>query len=202
MPDFFITSRKDYNSPYRQSCIRMSMGEFLYRDFEPEARFSLYKKRGVVYTHKFGLPISPIDYENNNVKTIITELDSRKHIENPEDYYTKNFKTCEETLDIFDNINKDKHVLASYVSISGEGVRIIFQVDKPIKNDLEYLSNLYYYTKYFKEKYDKKNCMCLDFTCDKKGNLLDINHSDIYWYPPIKKDLIYVNKDSTAVKKI
>ena len=42
----------------------------LYRDFEPEARFSLYKKRGVVYTHKFGLPISPIDYENNNVKTI------------------------------------------------------------------------------------------------------------------------------------
>ena len=44
--------------------------------------------------------------------------------------------------------------------------------------------------------------MCLDFTCDKKGNLLDINHSDIYWYPPTKKDLIYVNKDSTAVKKI
>lgn len=193
----------------------MSMGEFLHKEFDSETlAFSLYKKRGVVYTYTFlpggimgphptyGIPFTPIDYKANDVRTIITELDSRKHIENPEDYYTKNFKTCEETLDIFDNINKDKHVLASYVSISGEGVRIIFQVDKPIKNDLEYLSNLYYYTKYFKEKYDKKNCMCLDFTCDKKGNLLDINHSDIYWYPPTKKDLIYVNKDSTAVKKI
>ena len=202
MPDFFIASRKDYNSPYRQSCIRMSMGEFLYRDFEPEARFSLYKKRGVVYTHKFGLPISPIDYENNNVKTIITELDSQKHANKPEQYFTKQFTASQQTLSVFHSINEDIHIFASYISSSGDGIRIVFSVDKPIKNDLEYLSNLYYYTKYFKEKYDKKNYMSLDFTCDKKGNLFDINHSDIYWYPPTKKDLIYVNKDSTAVKKI
>ena len=156
MPDFFIASRKDYNSPYRQSCIRMSMGEFLYRDFEPEARFSLYKKRGVVYTHKFGLPISPIDYENNNVKTIITELDSQKHANKPEQYFTKQFTASQQTLSVFHSINEDIHIFASYISSSGDGIRIVFNVDKPIKNDLEYLSNLYYYTKYFKEKYDKK----------------------------------------------
>lgn len=180
----------------------MSMGEFLYRDFEPEARFSLYKKRGVVYTHKFGLPISPIDYENNNVKTIITELDSQKHANKPEQYFAKQFTASQQTLSVFHSINEDIHIFASYISSSGDGIRIVFNVDKPIKNDLEYLSNLYYYTKYFKEKYDKKNYMSLDFTCDKKGNLFDINHSDIYWYPPTKKDLIYVNKDSIAVKKI
>ena len=180
----------------------MSVGEFLHKDFSPDSLFSLYKKRGVVHIDRFGMPVTPIDYESNDVRTIITELDSLKHIENPEEYYTKNFKSCKQTLDIFDNINKDKYVLASYISSSGDGIRIMFNVDKPIENDLEYLCNLYYYTKYFKEKYDKNNYMSLDFTCDKKGNLFHINHSDIYWYPPTKKDLIYVNKDSAAVKKI
>ena len=85
----------------------MSMGEFLYRDFEPEARFSLYKMRGVVYTHKFGLPISPIDYENNNVKTIITELDSQKHANKPEQYFTKQFTASQQTLSVFHSINED-----------------------------------------------------------------------------------------------
>ena len=202
LQEFFTVSRQDSSSPYRQSCIRMSMGEFLYRDFEPEARFSLYKKRGVVYTHKFGLPISPIDYENNNVKTIITELDWSEHFVKPEKYKEKKFSLSQYTLEVFRNLNKDRHILASYISSSGEGVRIIFQVDKPIKNDLEYLSNLYYYTNQFKEKYDKDDYLSLDYGCTRDGILSDVNHSVIYWYPPRNKNFICFNKDSKALRKI
>ena len=158
--------------------------------------FSLYKS----YEESFYVPpwdshsfiYRRIDYKNNAVKIIVTELDYHDHWI-VDDKSNTELAVNDDAERLFNRTVDDQDILFSYVSTSGKGVRIGFKVGEAIRNEAQYITNLYYYTKMFKDRHDKENLFLIDFCCClQNGNMFNnLNHSRNYWFPPMNSFLSY-----------
>jgi hypothetical protein len=142
-----------------------------------------------------------LDYKNNSVRIIVTELDYRRIRFQPKVF--PNFEINDDAVRLFNRTTEDQDILFSYVSTSGNGLRIAFKVDEDIKNEAQYITNLYYYTKMFKDRHDKENLFILDFCCHGvDGSMFnDLNHCRNYWLPPMKSSLNY-NEEAKSLATI
>jgi len=186
---------------------RLEPGGGLYgSDPRKVSLFSFYKS----HEESFRLsPYSPfwiyrkLDYKNNSVRIIITELDYHDHFSKSAPKVFPNFEINDDAVRLFNRTTEDQDILFSHVSTSGHGLRIAFKVDEDIKNEAQYITNLYYYTKMFKDRHDKENLFLLDFCCHgEDGSMLnDLNHSRNYWFPPMNSFLNY-NEEAKSLATI
>jgi hypothetical protein len=211
--------------PKWTTCIT-DLGELLKKrdgsDIKRLPSFSFYRDESLSIQYNV---YHPIDYIDHDVKIIVGEFDSNEHFEKNKivnsvslrkirgdglfstlkafhpPLENKEFVEDKYTREFFELLSKDPRILFCYITTSGKGIRFAFKVDENINNDIEYISNYYYYSKKFLED-DIENQFGLEFVCDIKGSLYNLtNIASVYWLLPIS-DYIYYNSDSEAVKKI
>jgi len=144
-----------------------------------------------------------LDYKSNSVRIIVTELDYHDHFSKPAPKVFPDFEINDDAVRLFNRTTEDRDILFSYLSTSGQGLRIAFKVDEDIKNEAQYITNLYYYTKMFKDRHDKENLFILDFSCHQAdGSMFNgFNHCRTYWFPPMNSFLNY-NEEAKSLATI
>ena len=181
----------------------------LYRDEKRDVRHNVYH---------------PIDYVSHDVRIIIGEFDTKEHLKECSQNNSKvvkeldregntsimkvkfpiiqekKFKCDEYTYELFENISKDERILFCYITTSGKGIRFAFKLDERVDNDLEYISNYYFYGKKLL-KYDKENRFGLESTSSSTGSFYELcSVSSVYWLLPTSS--AWVVKDCVKVQKL
>ena len=166
----------------------------------------------------------PIDYISHDVKIIVGEFDSIEHLEKckPDNseivkelnrdgnisiikvkfpiLQKKEYKQDEYTNKLFNRLSNDDRILFCYISTSGKGIRFAFRLDEKVNNDMEYISNYYFYGKEFL-KYDKENRFVIESNASNTGSFYELgNVTSVYWFLP-NTDKWHV-RDSVELKKI
>jgi len=191
-----------------------------YSDIHSLRLFGLYKDESRDIRHNV---YHPIDYVSHNVKIIIGEFDcieknkpDNSHVVKEIDRSGntsilkvdfpilknrhKGYHQDEYVNEVFEKLKKDERVLFCYVSPSGKGIRFGFKMNHRIHNDLEYVSNYYFYGKEFL-KYDTRGRLGLDFNDSRTGSFYELaNVTSVYWFLP-NTDKWHI-KDSLELKKI
>ena len=112
----------------------------------------------------------------------------------------KDFCNDEYTNTLFNKLTQDERILFCYVTTSGKGIRFGFKVNERINNDLEYISNYYYYGKEFL-KYDQGNKFGIESTSSRTGSFYELaSITSVYWFLPITDN--WHVKESVELKKI
>ena len=193
------------------------------RDIQDLKLFSLYKDEKRDVRHNI---YHPIDYVSHDVRIVIGEFDSVEHLEKFRPDNSKVVKEldrekntsilkvkfpimqqkhkgyCDDayTDELFRKLSEDDRILFSYVTTSGKGIRFGFKLDERVNNDLEYISNYYFYGKEFL-KHDKENRFGIEYNASTTGTFYELGSiSSVYWFLPIT-DKWHV-KDSVELKKI
>ena len=181
----------------------------LYRDEKRDVRHNVYH---------------PIDYVSHDVRIIIGEFDTKEHLKEcrPDNskvvkeldregntsimkvkfpiMQDKKFKCDEYTYELFENISNDDRILFCYITTSGKGIRFGFKLNERVNNDLEYISNYYFYGKEFL-KHDKENRFGLESTSSSTGSFYELcSVSSVYWLLPTSS--AWTVKDSIEVQKL
>jgi len=191
-----------------------------YSDIYSIRLFGLYKDESRNIRHNI---YHPIDYVNNNVTIVVGEFDcfkenrpnnthAVKEIDRDGDTSIlkvkfpimknsyKPYRNDEYTNEIFEKLKQDDRILFCYVTPSGKGLRFGFKVNTSIHNDLEYLSNYYFYGKEFL-KYDKEDRFNIEYNASTTGSFYELgNIASVYWFLPTT-DKWHV-KNAIEVKKI
>ena len=207
----------NHSKPRNWFCDTVELQDFFSEEFskyknaywEDVPLFSFYRDED---TRNNG-PHHPINYLRHDVKIIISELDCLKHLKNdcilsplenkkPQPHPGKKFIEDKYTIEVFDKLCSNPHTLFSYISSSGKGIRIAFELDKNLENDVEYTANSYYYTKNIFLKYDHQNKMGIDFVCNNRGVAWKLaNAASMYWFVPVS-EYVYYNKNNIKLSKI
>lgn len=160
-----------------------------YDEYEKEKKnlkaIGLYKKANTK---------SNKSYFDGNSYFLITEFDIKNNIkETIKNDYNKKTLYLKDNKKVFENIKNDKNIFISYISPSGAGLRIIYKVDKFLKNDKEYEHNNNYYTQYFLNKYDTNNIYTIDNS--------KLNSNNI-WFVSYTKETIHINENAKPLPKL
>ena len=192
-----------------------------YEDIQNLKLFGLHKDEKREIRHNV---YHPIDYIFHDVKIILGEFDTVEHLHKyrPDNSKVvreldrtgdvsimrvkfpimkhKDFCTDEYTYNLFKKLSEDDRILFCYITTSGKGIRFGFKVDETINNDLEYISNYYFYGKQFL-KYDVEERFGLESTSSHTGSFYELgNICSVYWFLPITDK--WSVKDSVELKKI
>lgn len=155
----------------------------------------------------------PINYLEHDVNIIISELDSLEHFRNnfifsplekgkPPPHPGKKFVEDEYTIAVFKKLCSSPHLLFCYISSSGKGIRVAFELEDSLKNDIEYLANYYYYTKHIFLEYDEQGLFTFEPLCDTRGTQWVLaNPPGLYWFVPTN-EYVYYNKNNIRLPKI
>ena len=164
-----------------------------------------------------------MDYVSHDVRIIVGEFDcleknkpDNKHVIKEIDRHKdtsilkvkfpiikngyKTRRNDEYTNGVFEKLKQDERILFCYVTPSGKGLRFGFKLDERINNDLEYISNYYFYAKEFL-KHDSEGVFEIDSNSSVTGSFYEIcNVASLYWFLPNtnKWDV----KESIKLKKI
>ena len=194
-----------------------------YKDIQDLKLFGLYKDEKRDVRHNV---YHPIDYVSHDVRIVIGEFDSVEHLKTfrPDNSRVakeidrennislmkikfpimqqkhKSYCDDEYTNILFNKLSKDERILFCYVTTSGKGIRFGFKLDERIHNDLEYISNYYFYGKEFL-KHDEKNRFGIEYNASSTGSFYELgNITSVYWFLPIT-DKWHV-KESVRLKKL
>jgi len=194
-----------------------------YNDIQDLKLFGLYKDEKRNVRHNV---YHPIDYVSHDVRIVIGEFDSLEHLEKFKPDNSKVVKEldrekntsilkvkfpimqqkhkdhCDDayTNKLFNKLSQDDRVLFCYVTTSGKGIRFGFELNERVNNDLEYISNYYFYGKEFL-KHDEENKFGIEYNSSTTGAFYELGSiSSVYWFLPIT-DKWHV-KDSIKLKKI
>ncbi len=191
-----------------------------YGDIHSLRLFGLYKDESRDIRHNV---YHPMDYVSHDVRIIVGEFDcleknkpDNKHVikEIDRDGDTsvlkvkfpiiknghKGYRNDEYTNEVFQKLKQDERILFCYVTPSGKGLRFGFKLDKRIYNDLEYISNYYFYGKEFL-KHDEENKFEIELNASNTGSFYELgNITSVYWFLP-NTDKWHI-KDSLELKKI
>tara|TARA_Y100000004_G_scaffold119655_1_gene134438 strand:+ start:3679 stop:4359 length:681 start_codon:yes stop_codon:yes gene_type:complete len=194
-----------------------------YKDIQDLKLFGLYKDEKRDVRHNVH---HPIDYVSHDVRIVIGEFDSVEHLKTfrPDNSRVakeldrennislmkikfpimqqkhKSYCDDEYTNRLFNKLSKDERILFCYVTTSGKGIRFGFELDERIDNDLEYISNYYFYGKEFL-KHDDKNRFGIEYNASSTGSFYELgNITSVYWFLPIT-DKWHV-KESVRLKKL
>ena len=185
------------------------------------SQFSLYRDETRNIRHDV---YHPIDYISHDVKIIVGEFDSIEHLEKckPDNseivkelnrdgnisiikvkfpiLQKKEYKQDEYTNKLFNRLSNDDRILFCYISTSGKGIRFAFRLDEKVNNDMEYISNYYFYGKEFL-KHDDENRFGLECTSGSTGSFYELcSVSSVYWMLPTTND--WVVKQSKNLRKL
>ena len=181
----------------------------LYRDENKDVRYNVHH---------------PIDYVSHDVRIIVGEFDTVEHLQK---YSPDNSRVIKELdrdgntsimkvkfpiikdekfegdkydYEFFEKIICDDRILICYITTSGKGIRFGFKLNERINNDLEYVSNYYFYGKQFL-KYDKENRFGLESTSSSTGSFYELcSVSSVYWLLPTSS--AWAVKDCVEVQKL
>ena len=194
-----------------------------YKDIQDLKLFGLHKDEKRDVRHNI---YHPIDYVSHDVRIVIGEFDSVEHLQKfrPDNsrvakeldrennisimkikfpiMQQKHKDYCNDTYtnELFNKLSKDERILFCYVTTSGKGIRFGFKLDERVDNDLEYISNYYFYGKEFL-KHDKENRFGIEYNASSTGSFYELGSiSSVYWFLPIT-DKWHVKK-SRELKKI
>ena len=192
-----------------------------YKDIQDLKLFGLYKDEKRNVRHNV---YHPIDYVSHDVRIVFGEFDTVEHLEKHRPDNSKVVKEldrsdntsimkvkfpimkhkdfCDDdyTNTLFNKLAQDERILFCYVTTSGKGIRFGFKVNKRINNDLEYISNYYYYGKEFL-KYDQGNRFGIESTSSSTGSFYELaSITSVYWFLPITDN--WHVKESVELKKI
>ena len=194
-----------------------------YSDIHTLRLFGLYKDESRDVRHNV---YHPIDYVSNDVRIIIGEFDSLEtaFINKPDNANIvkeldrdgnnsilrvkfpivknrhKSYHRDSYAHQIFEKLAQDERVLFCYITPSGKGLRFGFKLDTRINNDLEYISNYYFYAKKLLT-YDKEDKLTIEYNASTTGSFYELgNVASVYWFLPTT-DKWHV-KDAVEVKKI
>ena len=181
----------------------------LYRDENKDVRYNVHH---------------PIDYVSHDVRIIVGEFDTVEHLQkySPDNSRVikeldrdgntsimkvkfpiikdKKFECDKYTYELFEKISCDDRILFCYITTSGKGIRFGFKLNERINNDLEYVSNYYFYGKEFL-KYDKENRFGLESTSSNTGSFYELcSVSSVYWLLPTSS--AWVVKDCEEAQKL
>jgi hypothetical protein len=183
-------------------------------------QFGLYKDESRDIRHDV---YHPMDYVSHDVRIIVGEFDcleknkpDNKHVIKEIDRHKdtsilkvkfpiikngyKTRRNDEYTNGVFEKLKQDERILFCYVTPSGKGLRFGFKLDERINNDLEYISNYYFYAKEFL-KHDSEGVFEIDSNSSVTGSFYELcNVASLYWFLPNtnKWDV----KESIKLKKI
>jgi hypothetical protein len=191
-----------------------------YSDIHSLRLFGLYKDESRDIRHNV---YHPMDYVSHDVRIIVGEFDCLEK-DKPDNTHVvkeidrsgntsilkvdfpilknrhKGHNQDEYVNEVFEKLKKDERVLFCYVSPSGKGIRFGFKVNHRIHNDLEYVSNYYFYGKEFL-KYDTRGRLGLDFNDSRTGSFYELaNVASVYWFLPVTDN--WHVKESIELKKI
>ena len=184
--------------------------EHVFGNKEGPRQFSLYRDESRDIRHGV---YHPIDYVSHDVRIIVGEFDSLRHLadmpDNSEvvkeldtDGDTSIIKVTFPTLDqkkdkyeyddytkkVFDRLSNDDRILFCYITTSGKGIRFGFKLDARLNNDLEYISNYYFYGKEFL-KHDDENRFGIETNSSNTGTFYELcTISTLYWLLPQTND--------------
>tara|TARA_R110000824_G_C15158794_1_gene671684 strand:+ start:129 stop:803 length:675 start_codon:yes stop_codon:yes gene_type:complete len=192
-----------------------------YKNIQDLKLFGLHKDEKRDIRHNV---YHPIDYVSHDVRIIFGEFDTVEHLEKYKPNNSrivkeldrsknvsimkvkfpimkhKDFCNDEYTNSLFKKLSEDERILFCYVTTSGKGIRFGFKVDKRVNNDLEYMSNYYFYGKEFL-KYDEGNRFGIESTSSSTGSFYELaSITSVYWFLPITDN--WHVKDSLELKKI
>jgi len=203
-----LKDRRDTSLEKKWSVLDVSLSRFFSVDRSQETLFSFYRDEDLDIQ---GIK-HPINYRDNSVKIILTEIDNVSHLEysgwisEPDKQAgikskKKEYKKDDYTLDVFGRIKEDPHTLFSYITRNGMGIRIAFSLEDRLNDDVEYISNAYYHIKNTFLQYDEENRFGVDTVCDTRGSsVVQANMCNIYWFYPDTE--VYINEESKPLWKI
>ncbi len=193
-----------------------------YADIHSIRLFGLYRDESRNIRHNV---YHPIDYVYHNVVTVVGEFDCLSKKTKPNNTHAvkeidrdgdtsilkvkfpimkntyKPYRNDEYTNKLFHKLKQDDRILFCYVTPSGRGLRFAFKVNTRINNDLEYLSNYYFYAKKFLKCYDEEGRFGIEYNDSVTGSFYELgNITSVYWFLPTT-DKWHV-KDAVEVKKI
>ena len=193
------------------------------KDVQDLKLFGLYKDEKRDVRHNV---YHPIDYVSHDVRIVIGEFDSLEHLKR---FRPDNSRVAKEldreknislmkikfpimqqkhkeysddayTNELFNKLSQDERILFCYITTSGKGIRFGFKLNERINNDLEYVSNYYFYGKEFL-KYDKENRFGLESTSSNTGSFYELcSVSSVYWLLPTSS--AWVVKDCEEAQKL
>lgn len=212
-----FTQRYDKTLRYNWTCESVGLDTFFSEKFSKYKNenwrdiplFSFYRDE----ESRVDIVKHSINYLEHDVNIIISELDCLEHLKNdcvlsplekkdPPPCTGKKFIEDEYTIEVFKKLCENPYLLFCYISGSGKGIRIAFELDDSLRNDTEYIANSYYYTKNIFLEYDEQNKMGIDCVCDNRGSAWSMaNMANIYWFVPVS-EYVYYNKNNIRLPKI
>ena len=183
-------------------------------------QFGLYKDESRDIRHNV---YHPIDYVSHDVRIIVGEFDCLekskpdnshvvKELDRDRDISIlkvsfstikdgdKEYRNNEYTNKVFEKLKQDKRILFCYITPSGKGLRFGFKLDERVNNDLEYISNYYFYAKEFL-KHDTERRFEIENNSSVTGSFYELcNIASLYWFLPNTNQ--WDVKDSTKLKKL